>query len=293
MVSMAVLAQQGANLRERVKKTLAELPPFSPILNRLLGSLAQEDVSFSKIADLIEKDTVIAGNILRLVNSALYGRRGEINSVRSAVSLLGVIKLRNFVLGLSVSRMWSQVQWPKSCNASRFNQHGVATAVLADLIAQQNVVEYPEGAFIAGLFHDIGKMLMALGMRREWDEIYAMYHKGGTPLIECERRVLGTTHAFFSGLAVLEWNLPEPIHRAVLHHHELPEITHGEPVPLAYVISAADHYINRHGRSIDPDIQEVDLEVPPMPHGMDFTEIEDDVLKKFEAELSALGAFFK
>ncbi|MBS1835215.1 MAG: HDOD domain-containing protein [Acidobacteria bacterium] len=291
---MAVLAHQGANYRERIKKTLTELPPFSPILNRLLASLAQEDVSFSKIADLIEKDTVIAGNILRLVNSALYGRRGEINSVRSAVSLLGVIKLRNFVLGLSVSRMWSQVQWPKSCSAARFNQHGVATAVLADLIAQQSVVEYPEGAFIAGLFHDIGKMLIALGMRREWDEIYSNYHKGGTPLIECERQILGTTHAHLSGLAVSEWNLPEPIYRAVLQHHELPSMDpHGGPIPLAYVVSAADHYINRHGRSIDPDIQEIDLELPPMPHGMDFTEIEDEVLKKFEAELSALGAFFK
>ena len=49
-----------------------QLPPFSPILNRLLATLAREDVSFLKIADLIEKDTVLAGNVLRLVNSALY-----------------------------------------------------------------------------------------------------------------------------------------------------------------------------------------------------------------------------
>ena len=90
-------------MRERAIRALGQLPPFSPILNRLIASLANEDVSFAKIADLIEKDTVLAGNILRLVNSALYGLPGTVNSIRHAVSLLGINKLRNAALTMSVS----------------------------------------------------------------------------------------------------------------------------------------------------------------------------------------------
>ena len=94
---------------------------FLQILNRLLASLASEGVSFSKLGDLIEKDTVLSGNVLQLVNSSLYGRRGTVNSVRHALSLLGINKLRNAVLGVSITRMWNRVGAPQSWSMARFN----------------------------------------------------------------------------------------------------------------------------------------------------------------------------
>ena len=111
---MGSVLSSAVNYREKALRGLGDLPPFSPILNKLLATLADEDVSFARLAELIEKDTVLAGNVLRLVNSALYGRRGTISSVRHAVSLMGVVKLRNSAMTLSVSRMWSQAKTPKS-----------------------------------------------------------------------------------------------------------------------------------------------------------------------------------
>src|SRR6185369_16527006 len=124
-------------LKQRALVALTKLPPFSPILNKLLASLAGEDVSFAKIGDLIEKDTVVAGNVLRLVNSALHGRTGNINSVRHALSILGVDKIRNAVLGMSISRMWNQVRTPPGWSMARFNMHSVSVAILSDLMAQR------------------------------------------------------------------------------------------------------------------------------------------------------------
>src|SRR4029078_13375883 len=77
-------------LSQRALSALGKLPPFSPILNKLLASLAGEDVSFAKVGELIEKDAVVAGNIMHLVNSALYARRATITSVRHALALLGM-----------------------------------------------------------------------------------------------------------------------------------------------------------------------------------------------------------
>ncbi len=180
-----------ANLKEKALRSLSALPPFSPILSRLLATLAAEDVSFAALGDLIEKDTVVAANVLHLVNSALYARRGTISSVRHAISLLGVNKLRNAVLGMSIARVWNRVKMPANWSMMRFNMHSAAVAILSDLLAQRVQVEYPEGAFVAGLLHDSGRLLIAMALPQEHVRIIERYSTGGLTMIECEREVLG------------------------------------------------------------------------------------------------------
>jgi len=239
-----------SEVRERAQRALGQLPPFSPILNRLIASLAQEDVSFAKLAELIEKDTVLAGNVLRLVNSALFGLRGTVNSIRHAVSLLGINKLRNAVLGISVSRMWNQVKTPPGWSMANFNLHSVGVAILADLISQRMEVQYAEGAFAAGLFHDLGLLLLALGSQEEYKEIARLCQIGEKSRREIELEVIGMTHADLSAEALASWNLPDPIQIAV-RYHETPDLdpTGTEPgiVTLSKVLSAADEYVRGIG----------------------------------------------
>src|ERR1051325_6281914 len=87
--------------RDRIMGALEKLPPFSPVLSKLLATLSNDDVSFGELAAIIETDAVLAGNLLRVVNSPLYGRISTINSARHAVAILGSIKVRNLVLGMS------------------------------------------------------------------------------------------------------------------------------------------------------------------------------------------------
>ncbi len=293
MSNMTAMIEQGSVYRARALKTLGELPPFSPVLNRLLADLGRDDVSFNKLSDLIEKDTVIAGNILRVVNSALYGRRGTINSVRNAVSVLGLNKLRNFVLGMSVARMWTQASLPKHFSTPRFNEHSVATAILADLLAQNLSIHYPEGAFVAGLFHDLGKMLIAVGMKPEWEEIDKLYKQGGRKRIECEEAILGLNHADLSGAAVVAWNLPEPIQNAVMHHHQPTNAAPKDLISLSRAVAAADHHANNNGRSVDPGIQEADLISDQTLESLGLGQSIDECVKQYEVELEAISSFFR
>jgi HD-like signal output (HDOD) protein len=282
-------------LRARAIRCLGELPPFSPILNRLLASLAKEDVSFNKLGDLIEKDPVMAGNLLHLVNSALYARRGSINSVRHALSLLGMNKLRNAVLGMSISRMWNQVRTPPSWSMARFNMHSSAAAILSDLLSQKLTVDYAEGAFVAGLLHDVGRLLIALGLTEEYGRILEMHERDGKPLLECEMEVIGITHPELSAEALAHWNLPEPIQNAVRFHHgpELDKAAAGAGVVrLSRVLDAANQYVNSVGVSI----------LKKCPESADGTLIESlglsadqvqVVLADFKAEYDAMSAFFR
>lgn len=281
-----------------VAKGLGQLPPFSPVLNKLLASISSEDVRFSDLSGLIEKDTVLSGNVLRLVNSAAYARRGEINSIPHAVSVLGLHKLRNTLLGLSISRMWSAVRTPKEWSHSRFNLHSVGTAVLADHLAQVVPVNYPEGAFVAGLFHDFGKLLIATVRPGEFREVMELHALGGRSLPECEAEILGGDHATVSSMALERWNLPEPICTAVAYHHNplanpaYDKEKDGAQFHLSELVAAADQAVNALGISLSPDPPKADDSPEAAIVAMAGPEEGPRIFAAFQKEFDSVRQFF-
>lgn len=294
MVPLSEPKVETGLVKERALRSLGELPPFSPILNRLLASLANEQVSFVKLGDLIEKDPVMAGNLLHLVNSALYARRGSINSVRHALSLLGINKLRNAVLGMSISRMWNQVRTPPSWSMARFNMHSSAVAILSDLLAQRLNVNYAEGAFVAGLLHDVGRLLIALGLSEEHGQIMRMHEAEGKPLGVCEMEVAGVTHPELSAKALEIWNLPGPIQNAVLYHHDPASdpSAQGQEVMLSRVLDASNQYVNSIGVSILKKCLDCADGTLVESLGLPAEEL-PSVLADFKTEYEAMSAFFR
>jgi HD-like signal output (HDOD) protein len=281
-------------VRERSRRALQQLPPFSPILNRLIASLAAEDVSFARISDLIEKDTVLAGNILKLVNSALYGLAGTVNSIRHAVSLLGTNKLRNAALSMSVARMWSQVKTPPGWSTANFNQHSVGVAILSDYLAQRLNVVYAEGAFAAGLFHDLGLMLVAIGLHDEFKQLSLLRQQSPKWEPEYEMQVLGMTHAELSADALAEWNLPEQIQAAV-RYHAAPELDSTVLKPgqlaLSRVLHAADSYVQ--GTGVFVSVFECPAEDPQTAvEQLGLGERLPAMLKEFDNEFLAIKSYF-
>ncbi len=276
--------------REKALRSLDRLPPFSPMLNRLMASMAKENVSFSELADLIEKDTVLAGNVLRLVNSALYGFQGTVSSARHAVAILGLNKLRNVGLSLSIARMWTHVRTPSGWSTSRFSLHSVATGILADMVAQQLNVPYPEGAFIAGLLHDLGKLLIAIALPTEYGAIRGLAESGARSFLECETEVIGVTHADLSGMALGRWNLPAPIQRAVTFHHAPELAAHGQ-LHLSHVVQAADQLANELGHSTVPMPVQVPLSGEIL-EGLGIGARVPVLLEHFQNEFGALQEMF-
>lgn len=277
--------------RDLALRSLDQLPPFSPVVNSLMASLANEDVSFAHLATVIERDTVLTGNVLRLVNSALYGRRGTISSVRAAVSILGLVKLRNYVLGLSVSRIWAKAVTPPSWRMEQFNDHATAVAVLSDLIVQKARFDYPEGAFAGGLLHDIGRLLIAIALPEEYERIQRAFESSLEPIEVHEMAVIETSHAALSAAALQRWSLPQPIQRAVLYHPQ------GEPDPGVSAsgllpLSAALHAADRIANHLEICVHQADarLGMPPVQalSTIGLEEHADPLMEEFETEYAAL-----
>ena len=288
------ISAPAENLSQRAMTALGKLPPFSPILNKLLASLAGQDVSFATLGDLIEKDTVVAGNILHLVNSALYARRATITSVRHALALLGMDKVRNTLLGMSISRMWSQVKTPPVWSMARFNRHSASVAVLSDQIAGRLNAEYAEGAFVAGLLHDLGRLLIALGLPDEFARLIKLHEQSGKVWTECEIELLGFTHAKLSAEALAMWKFPEEVQVAVRDHHNPPAFQPGGIVPLSAIIDAANRYINSTGESIVAGKGVPGAEGTDALAALGFSEEKlSKLLADFQGEHAAMSAFFR
>ncbi|WP_321475016.1 HDOD domain-containing protein [uncultured Paludibaculum sp.] len=279
------------SFRDRALRSLDKLPPFSPVLNHLIASLADDDVSFARLADVIERDTVLSGNILRLVNSALYGRRGMISSVRAAVLMLGISKLRNYLLGLSVSRMWATVATPPGWSTARFNDHSVSAAILSDLLVQKTKADFPEGAFVAGLLHDLGRMMIAIALPAEFERIQNDHAETGKPLEVIEHELLDVTHSELSAAALTRWNLPLKIQKAVLYHHRSaidPTVGAHGPMALSLMVETANALANgsRHGIT-DTDEKLCEPANEAMQR-LGLVDAEAGLMVQFEAELQAV-----
>lgn len=242
---MQVAPTMSRTIAARALSGLQALPPFRPVLNRLLSTLSNDGVHISRVAEIVESDPVIAATLLSHINSAFYGRRGTVDSVRTAVSLLGINKVRNAIFALSMSHLWRNIRLPDGWSIADFNLHSVACGVLSDAISKRCHPAYPVGAFVAGLLHDVGSLLIVVALPEENETIRRM-QEGGWTRMDAERNVIGVTHADLSALALEKWNLPEPIQRAVRYHHspnfDTSPVRRGE-VTLSRVLNCADEYV--------------------------------------------------
>jgi len=283
---MSTLISSPGVYRANALASLGQLPSFSPILKNLMAGLAGDDVSFSLIAKWIEKDTVLAANVLRMVNSALYGRQSSISSIHHAISILGVIKVRNIVLSLSVSGMWTKLRTPKGFSIARFNLHSAATAVLADMLVQKLPSDYPEGGFVAGLLHDIGKLLIALSAPEQYLAIQQLSESSNRRLTECETELIGITHPELSALALEKWQLPEPIRRAVQDHH----VDSLDTSRLSTAVQIANAVANRLGISVMSSSTVGDPRELLVSIGLDASST--SILEDFKLEFESIKSFY-
>jgi putative nucleotidyltransferase with HDIG domain len=223
-------------------KHAQRLPRLSLAVQQVFGELSKTDVNVRKLATLIEQDVVLSSYMLQISNSAAYGCRGRITSVRHAVSIVGLERLRMLIMSLSVLNIGLRITLPPQFDLLRFNRHSVTTAVAADILVQLVPSIYPEGAFLTGLLHDIGKLVYASVLPEEYCQVLKVTEITGAPVEQCERELLGFDHAQIGFEILSRWGVSLPIARAVLAHHSepLPDEIAKPDIALREIVRSAD-----------------------------------------------------
>jgi len=292
-MGLSVMTQ--SSVRAQTLQCLDRLPKLSPLMTQLLAQLSRRNCEVLDLAQTVERDPVLSGQILRLANSAIFGRLRPVASVRHAVAMVGISAMRKFVVASSISNLFSRTKVAANFSIRRFNVHSVATATLLELLAEEVPFESGGDAFLAGLLHDIGKLLIAVSLPHRCEEILQLQAVTGGTLVEAERSVLGIDHAELSGLAVSRWELSEAIQWAVCYHHRpeegaVKERPHIQKAGLSMGVRCADAYVNHLGMSVLP--ASIDFGEAPGLEIPGFAFPEERVLQRFGEEIQRLGDLF-
>ena len=201
------------------------------------------DVSTARIIALVSKDPVLAVRVVQLANSAFCASASEITSINEAIVRVGTGLVRNVMTSTCMASLSAEAH-RYSHVARQCIDHSIGTAYLAWLIAE-GARETAAEAFLYGLLHDVGKLLIA--------KLAGHAHRYGTaPPGEDElAEVLAEQHPHVGGYLLQQWGLPARLHDPVLWHHE-PDAAQERPQAAA-VAYAANRLAHRYGVACELD----------------------------------------
>jgi putative nucleotidyltransferase with HDIG domain len=209
--------------KERVEKkidSLLDLPGLPATVFETIQLLGDPEVSLERVSNSIELDQSMTSKILRLVNSPFYGVAGKIGTIRQALVILGFGTVRNAMLSLSVFDVFLRDEEAKGgFDLTRFWEHSVGTGLIAKTLAQGLRLPDPDEFFIAGLLHDIGKIIIVRFLQQEFAEILQLADGKGLYLREAEIEILGFDHSYVGSYLAKKWNMPAKLKEAIALHH--------------------------------------------------------------------------
>lgn len=195
----------------------ALLPAFPGIVNDILQTLDDDNATINALIHLVERDPVIVANVLSMANSvAMAGRsQRDVRDIQVAVSLIGLAKVREIVLGVSLAGFAREGR-----KGSYFWEHSVAVGVAAQELARSARCS-PDYALVCGLLHDIGQLLMARCYPLEFQMVRQSMECDETlDLLEAERQHFGIDHCAIGAILATAWHLPASVIAAIQHHHD-------------------------------------------------------------------------
>jgi putative nucleotidyltransferase with HDIG domain len=192
-----------------------------------------------ELADVVGLDPGLASEVLRTVNGIQFGLRQPVQALREAIVLLGVQAIRTISLTLLVRNgLRPRAHRPFQFDRLAFWRHCVSTAIASETIARTARLTDPELAYVAGLLHDVGIMVLDNTSPEQLGEVVQLI-RSGTPLLQADVEVLECTHADIGRLLAERWQFPRAIAAAIASHHE-PHAAESESQAIACAVYLAD-----------------------------------------------------
>ncbi len=222
------------SLQELVNAT-TELAALPATTLKLLELLDEPAVAADQVLNIISKDPSLTANLLKLCNSAYYGVRRQVGSVKEALILLGNQTVVTLAFATSMGDILRGKLASYGLAKDEMWHHALATALAAGFLTEQTGrKELKDRAFTSGLVHDIGKLLLDGPLSQQAEQLPAGAH--GLALTEAERKILGFDHCEAGAALATAWHFPPVLATAIFHHHR-PDAAkeHGEMVRAVYV----------------------------------------------------------
>ena len=202
---------------QQLVSSLTSLPSLPSLFREIIKELDSPHVSVQKLGELISQDVAMTAKILQLVNSAFFGLPRRVSSPVEAAVLLGTDTIKALVLSVGIFSQYRGVEFA----IDELVRHSMAVGTGARRIAEAQRVsqECCDNSFMAGLLHDIGKLVLVQSFPEQYREITKIAEQAKIPLWQLEMEVLGASHADVGAYLLGIWGLTDSIVEAVAYHH--------------------------------------------------------------------------
>lgn len=270
-----------------VTRNINRLPPASGIVSDLLRCLDDENVTATTLAHIIARDQALVARLLRVANSPFYGLRGQVDSIPNAIAVLGLRAVHGMATASAFCGMFPAISG-SSFKVDVYFRHSLACAACSRALARRMGLSQG-GAFVAGLLHDIGQLMLACVFPAHMAAANAYRREHDCLMSEAEMAVAGMDHGQIGGILGERWHFPPAICDVIANHHrpeagvcgDLVCVVHLGDV-LAHALDLANDPLEAVPRIAEPCWRKADLA------WLDSQEIFAEVEKEFAALHSTL-----
>lgn len=235
--------------------TAGDLPTIPVVATKVMQLIESERATAEELGKVVAGDPAVAARVLKISNSAFYGCQRKIQSLQTAIMMLGFNTLRSLVITASMK----QVYQPYGLVEKMLWEHSFGAGLAARIIGGKTKHVNEEESFLAGLFHDIGKIIMNHLDRDKFQSVIQRCYNEGISFNEAEMDEYSYVHEDVGACVIRKWNFPEILANSVLYHHSLSFGDADDPhlVNLTAVVNLADLFCRKLGigeRNPDEDL---------------------------------------
>ena len=269
---------------------IEDIPTLPTIVFELNELLQNPDTPITEITDVIEKDQSMSLKILKLVNSAFYGVQSKVADIGNAIILLGFSTVRNAILSLSVISAFKGKNSLEGFDITDFWKHSLAVAVTSKSLAQKTRKESPDSCFVAGLLHDIGKVIMAQYFQELFEKVWTAARQDTLSFYDAEKKVSDIDHSGIGAHLAEKWQLSSNFINTIKCHHDFQ--TEIDGYNLLLIIYLSNIIVNSYNEDPECNVDISAMHPAAVKFMMDQIENLQDFYSGLTSDIESAYGFF-
>ncbi|NLI29672.1 MAG: HDOD domain-containing protein [Nitrospiraceae bacterium] len=274
---------------EKIILQTGDIPSLPAVAAKVLQMISSENLSLNDLEKTIENDQAFSSRVLKIANSSFYGRNRTVDSISTALMLIGFKTMSSLVIATAmkdVNRrfgLFEQKLW----------DHSLAVSLAASMLARETRLVPADEAHVAGLIHDVGKTVLNNNIPDQYVMIVENVYAGGGSFLEVEDAMLGYNHCNVGGFIARKWKLPKNLEVVIEFHHHTESSRDIDPTlePLCQLVAVADSMANSLGMGLSGErvIGDRLFEVVGLGEKR-YAELLEEFRKVFEEQKQSLSA---
>jgi putative nucleotidyltransferase with HDIG domain len=269
---------------DAIIQTVTQLRPMPSNISRIVREVEKADVTIDVLVGLVSLDQALAALVLQMSNSVSLGYAHTCSTLHEAIMYIGLARFKSILLTSSATSMLKRGLAGYRSGAGELWHHSLVTAVAAEWLAQALYYPNPEEAYISGLLHDVGKLLLDQYVLSDYNTIVEFVRKYQMPLWQVEEKLIGIHHAEVGGLIAKRWNFPISLVDAIRYHHSPSFAMKNQKLPA--IVNLANTFADEYQiKKPDTGIRELH------PESLNILKLGAGEVEKLKANMRASGKF--